>query len=266
MATYPALIPDDAIDLTPVATGFADDLNGILGDAGTPTDGFDDLLAGLQAYSDESPAVLAGLDTELGTLDATAPGLAEPIEQDALNTYSETLAQGQPFVDAFNAKIIPATGRVWPGTMMTALALVDSARTDNKGGGGTVVIAHYPYKGGLPIHPGMDPFPVKVALGNEGPDFNPNWVSIDLDRVVPVIERVWADAFTSVFPGEAWHFYLDINPTLPGVVAGEFPFNVQLHNDTGGISFVACKVVVTEPPTRPPVGPPGGAAPIFSPL
>lgn len=255
-ARYPAIIAPDALDLSPAPAEFQQSFADIVGNAATDTDGFETLFSLLASHVGDTAGFLAGFDSDLFEIGTAASNFDIPIEQDALDAHAAALASGQPAIDGFNSSKDPSQRRIWPGSVMTALSLRHTIGTDTGLGGGTVVINHRPWPLEnllpLPITVGIAPFPVKVGIAFGG-NLTPEQVKlfylegIDLDADVPVIEQVWSDAFTSMYAGEVWNFYLDINPCM----AGDWKFNVRLHLLSGGISFIACRVIVLANPAFP---------------
>jgi hypothetical protein len=113
--SYPQPIPDNALDLTPVTPGFTDDFANILGNAATPSDGFDLILSGPIQYVADHPAIMRGLDAELVPLDSTAAELATPFHQDFADTLAGFITQGDGDFQQYNVDLTgntpPAPGK-----------------------------------------------------------------------------------------------------------------------------------------------------------
>jgi hypothetical protein len=282
--SYPQVIADGAVDLTPGSPEFAQSFQDTVGDAGTDTDGFETIFSALTDYSNTGPAVLSEMDSHLTELDGQAPGLGVAIEAEAVQAHTDAITTGQPHIDAFNASNPGDRGRVFPGAVMSWLGAQNGQEF-----GPIANIDQNPLtpqlfqQAGifLPPRVGDPPFPTKFWIRTKT-----GQTPLTVKRVVllsdnPVIERVWYDDLNSATPGADWHFYVDINPVQVGVFCG----TVRLFQDDTNYKFMTLQVVVVNnygdhvapygcvpdaggaptpgppappaPPPAPPIGPPG---------
>jgi len=223
-------IPDDAFDTTVPDPQYGKDFNDTVGDAGTDTDGFNDLINPIVDYGNTSPDVLAALDTHLTELDGVTPGLSETIEQEAVDNYNAAITNGQAGVDDFQNAPTPARGRVFPGAIM---AWLTAQRGQEFGPEANVdqtpwelgIFAQIGFRVSAVI--GQEPYPTKWFVRNKTHEPPQKFVKVELVSDNPIFEGVWWDDFNAVEKGADWHVYVNINPCKEGAFCG----TVRLFQD-----------------------------------
>lgn len=105
MAIYPTPIKDGALDLTPAPPEFVKSFSDTVGNAATPQDGFDLVLAPADGHLSDSRNFLAGLDLGLSDLGVSQNDLGTDFHADFANHLTATIQSGQPDFDAYSVHL-----------------------------------------------------------------------------------------------------------------------------------------------------------------
>ena len=223
-----ATIPENALDVTFPAPAYQEDFASIVANAGTGTDGFEDIFSVLASHADDAAGFLAGFDGDIGTLGGTVPSLGTELEADASKTLTDTIKSGQPSIDSLQQLAGSQGARVWPGWILTVLTAVGTIEFAPEV---TIHVGLAALGNLLPftIHAGQNPFPLHVVYKNVSgkPPLTP--VAVTMEGGLPTFDRVWHDNFGSSFAGLDWNLYLDINPKK----AGDFTATLTIRDAAG---------------------------------
>ena len=163
MATFPQLIPNDAINTTVPPDEFQQSFADTVGDLGTAADGFDAIFNDAALALDGVDSILSALDGLSADLQAAVDPLNTVLEQDALDTLEGAISSGDQLLGAISGAL-PAA----PTVTLPPLPVPTPAPPPSSGGGSTppppIILPPPPIGGG-----GGEPLPGGGGGGSPAP-------------------------------------------------------------------------------------------------
>lgn len=207
--TFPAPIKDGAIDLTPASPEFAKSFRDIVGNSGTPADGFDVLLLPADQHLADASNFLAGLDIGLSDLGVSQTELGTDFHADFANHVAATIKAGQPDFDAYSVHL---TGNNPPGA--------PPAGPPASGGGGLQPVAFGRLVAGEPSKFVTVPF-----TNPQNHVIHPIGIKVEQGRLAVFVAT--SNCGASIAANGTCHITVEFRPLLAGHYSGLVVFTTD---------------------------------------